>query len=580
MSGIAGIIGPSMAQARASMVVHQMLDRMEHRGPDGREVVSTSWSTIGAVQLEVMGRAEVLAEESRRRPKSVLAQTVTGGTILGLNGQVYNHDELGLDVGRPRAHGGASVDTQRVLSHYDAQGIAGLVDLRGEFSIAISDDRSRTVHLVRDPFGTRPLYWARSHGGIAFASEANALLALTDVSSTWDALSLAKFLAVRAVPGDRTIYSDIHLVRAGAATSITSDGARTVTPLWNLATEMRKRTSADLSAAISAAIEARCSRDVPMGLFLSGGVDSGTIARVAARGGHQLQTFTAVFPDVEGYSEGSKARRTADEVGSVHHDVQISQATYFSHLVSSSRALDQPCADPAIPIISHLCEAAADSVLVVLSGDGADEILSGYPIYADLEPQRDSYWGFGRLVTDAMRSEFLPTLDHLVDGGLQPFVDERWRTLADNLNQRQRFCLVDSDAWLARCLLTRLDNLTMRTGIEGRVPYLDWDVASAAAQALNEDDVGDKSVLRTLIRSLGGGGSADEPKRGLAVPTSRWLEANQQDVISIVMEGPIVDVIPSKELRRFLNHLFASGGNYEAQILHAFVVLALFGSTQ
>lgn len=579
--GIAGLVGANVTKSQAFDLVQRMLGSMKHRGPDGREVESASWATVGAVRLAVMDRAEVLARESSGQRASILARDTPGGTTLGLNGQVYNYSLLGSKAACSQGKGGASPDVQHVLSHYAEQGLAGLGDLRGEFSIAISDRRSRMVHLVRDPFGIKPLYWARSHGGIAFASEASALLLLSDVTDTWDPMSLAMAMTFRAVPGDRTIYRDIHCVRASAATSLGAEGDMKITPLWDLAAEMRKPTQKDLGQAIVNSIEARCASDVPVGLFLSGGVDSGAIGRVAARSGCQLQTFTAVFPEqaVAQYSEGDKASRVAAEIGSEHHEVPITQKSYFAHLVASSSALDQPCADPAIPVISHLCQAADQSALVVLSGEGADELLSSYSIYADLEPIDDAYWGFGRLVTDQFRSEFLPTLNHQIGGGLQGFVEERWRYLPEDLGPRQRFCMIDTDAWLAGCLLTRLDNLTMRTGIEGRVPYLDWDVASAAVRMLSAPDVGEKQLLRELVRSHAGGDSADEPKRGLAVPSARWLDANRQDVISIIMAGPVIDVIPPIELRTLLDHLFSSGGNHEAQILHSLVVLSLFGSS-
>lgn len=580
MCGIAGLVFSHRDPLDVADAVESMLTAMAHRGPDGREVHSGPLGTIGSAQLSIVGRSEMLEAQRLGAEASVVANR-PGHHAAVLNGELYG-ELCSSGPRRPRRLGGASRDTEWVLDQYLDAGTAALVALRGEFALAFLDGRRSSLVLVRDPFGAKPLYWARAWGGIAFASEVRALMALSEISTEIDLRGVAEYLTFRAARGERTLTRDVARAPAGAAIEFREGRPPMVTRLWDLRSEMARGPAEpdQLAGAIERSIGIRVpDEDVPFGVFLSGGVDSGLVARLAAERRTPV-TYTASFsdPEVAHLSQGGPARRTAEELGAEHHEVVLTEESYWRHLVLSAMQLDQPSADPAIPAFSHLCEAAADTSLVILSGEGSDEIFSSYGLYSELENSSDPYWCFGRLLTDDVREEMLPTLHDALGGGLADDVRMAWDAMPPQLSQRHRFLLADADAWLSGCLLARLDALTMARGVEARVPYLDWDVVSLAVRDQRFGTANpDKPVVRSMLRAHGGGDLADAPKMGLAMPTGTWLRARPDDVRAIVLEGRCSEIFPLCEIESFLELLLISDDSLADQTLFALVVLSLYG---
>ncbi len=382
MCGIAGIFSPKRSAAEREAAVGRMVDREIHRGPDDRGLHSAGYVTIGMCRLAIIDPA------NGHQPMT----SPDGRFTIVFNGAIYNYRELQPALTAGGWQFKTNCDTEVLLAAYALHGPACLPRLRGMFAFAVWDEREQTLFAARDQLGIKPLYHARlPDGGVAFASELNALLASGAVPRELDPASVGEYLAWFSVPAPRTIYRGIANLPPGHALSVDPVGRVRTQSWWQLPAAVQPgRASSDyqdfvhgLRHQLEDSIRAHRVADVPVGAFLSGGMDSTAVVGLMARGSrHRLKTFSIIFGEA-GFSEQSAARLAAEAFNTEHHEELLTGARVAADLPHILASYDQPTGD-GINTYYASQTARRGGVTVALSGLGGDELFGGYPSFRDL----------------------------------------------------------------------------------------------------------------------------------------------------------------------------------------------------
>ena len=514
MCGLAGLalrhgLSPSGATLDA------LTAALAHRGPDGgghhvAGNVALAHTRLAIIDL-VTGDQPLFA----------------GAAALVANGEVYNYREL-----REANHFACATasDCEPPLHLWRRDGIGFAETLRGMYAIALHDRAARQVVLARDAFGIKPLYLAEVTGGIAFASEPQALIAAGLVRPRVRREARAELLQIQFTTGAETIFEGITRVLPGE-TVVIADGAvterrrRAALPEGGPEPVTAEAALARLDTALEESVALHQRSDVPYGMFLSGGVDSAAVLAMMRRLNDQpVLAFTAGF-DVPGAAdERAAAAHAAQAAGARHVTVGVNEAMVWRHLPEIVGAMDDPAADYAIIPTWFLARRAREEVKVVLSGEGGDEIFGGYGRYrAAMRP----WWLGGK----APRSR--GTFDRL-DVLREPLVGWRDGTGAAEAAaaspQRSRLQAaqaLDVADWLPNDLLIKLDRCLMAHGVEGRTPLLDTGVAAAVFRlpdALKVQGHSGKWLLRQWLARHFPASEPFRPKQGFTVPIGAWIE--------------------------------------------------------
>ena len=380
MCGIAGWVDPATAPVLRSDAVTRMCAAMQHRGPDDDGMVSRGAATLGMRRLAIFDPAN--GHQPMRTPD--------GRFTLIFNGAIYNFRALRDELAAAGWAFRTNCDTEVLLAAYAQWGERCLARLRGMFAFAAWDEREQTLFLARDPFGIKPLYYRHDGTRLLFASELNALLASGAFSAEIDPLSVADYLAWFAVPAPRTIYRDVFSLRPGECATFCA-GRLDIRSAWSFRAiqdgtkpcATREEFTGELRARLDDTIRAHIVADVPVGAFLSGGLDSAVVAGLMTRAtGAQLKTFSIVF-DESDYSEAAQAEATARHFGTDHHPTRLTGAQVAGDLDALLAALDQPTGD-GLNTYYVSRAARAGGVTVALSGLGGDELFGGYPSFRDV----------------------------------------------------------------------------------------------------------------------------------------------------------------------------------------------------
>jgi asparagine synthase (glutamine-hydrolysing) len=381
MCGIAG-----STEDPDGRVVGAMCATLRHRGPDDEGIHTDAHAgvSIGARRLAVMdvdGGHQPLCNED--------------GTVwAAFNGEIYNHPTLREDL-RRRGHRFATTGDTEVLVHlYEEYGDAMVHALEGMFAFAVWDQRDRRLLLARDRFGEKPLFVHERDGELLFASELTSLLEVRPQLRELDPYALDAFFVFAYVPGPGTVVPGVRQLEPGCLLSWTRGRGREERPWWSPPERDGRRrepleaVAAEASALLEESVATRMVADVPVGVFLSGGVDSTLVAVAAARASsRRLQTFTVGY-DIGSVDETERARVVARRLGSEHHEVTLTQSDVAERVPELLSRLDQPLADRATVPLHALSEFARPRVTVALGGEGADELFGGYPRYRWLEQAR------------------------------------------------------------------------------------------------------------------------------------------------------------------------------------------------
>ena len=542
MCGIVGLID-AIAGNVSPRLLATMRDVMIARGPDG-----DGQYIDGAIGM-AMRRLSIIDIEGGAQPFLSRGDEV----IAFQNGEIYNYRELKTQL-EHRGHHFESLSDTEVLAHGFAEwGADGLLQrIDGMYAIAILDRKSRELHLARDRFGEKPLFYASAHGRFAYSSSLLVLAALDWVSDEIDAQSLDRYLALHYVPGNATIFKAIRRVLPGERLVVPIDNpVATRHQYYTLPLGEEKTVSdLDLAGLIEEAVESRLVADVPVGVFLSGGLDSSILAAVAAKKHPGIATFSMGFHSAS-HDESPYAQLVATQIKSSHHHFSFDEESFRSLLPQVAAELDEPVGDQALLPLYWLCREARRHVKVALSGEGADEVFAGYSYYRN--QSKSSGWRHG------LRSHFgkkphapgwsqrltgnpepvtpsgfplltdLATRAHLT-GGDNSNVDQwEWNLfgwLNESKDNLQRACATDIATWLADDLLVKFDRMSMAHSLEGRAPYLAPRlVETALSLPLPQKMNGEisKVALRRVAKQWLPEQIIQRPKQGFVLPMAKWL---------------------------------------------------------
>ena len=561
MCGICGLYG-SESTGELSERVREMMRTIAHRGPDGEGVFAGTGVALGHRRLSVIDPS----------PAGAQPMTVGASTVV-YNGESYNFRDLRKELERDGRRFRGHSDTEVLLHAYEAWGLEGLSRLEGICAFALWDARRRRLVLMRDRLGIKPLFYAWHGGRLAFGSEIKAVLAAVPARSV-DDQALAEYLWYGNAFEDRTVFRDVRALQPGHRLIVDDAGAR-LEPWWRIEEWLdREPAAADpqgaalaVREALDTAVARQLVSDVPVGLCLSGGVDSSSIgASVVAAGGQRLSSYAIGFDYEGGVNELPKAKRIAASLGFDHHELHVRGGALDYVLTQLVAAHDEPFADAANIPLFLLGRQLRGAIKVVLQGDGGDEMFAGYRRYAIL---RNLPWwqGYSTLAGDwlsrlpgnrvarlarmaaaagqrdpAMRMALLLTQETLRDpptemlrpdarktleSATDPFMAfRRCATRFKAYDPVQQMLLTDICLQLPSQFLAKVDRAMMASGIEARVPLLDERLASLAVALPSRLKVrgGQKKiVLRDAVRARLPADILDGPKTGFGVPYENWL---------------------------------------------------------
>jgi asparagine synthase (glutamine-hydrolysing) len=555
MCGIAGFAGWPLDAEQAARTVRTMCDAIVHRGPDDSGYFVAPEVALGMRRLsiiDVAGGQQPIGNED-------------GSIQVVFNGEIYNHHELRRDLESRGHRFQTRSDTETIVHLYEEIGDDFVTRLRGMFAIALWDARSCRLVLARDRVGIKPLsYWRTPDGGIAFCSELRSFLALDRFPRRLDERGLAAFVSLGYVPDPLAAFAGVAKLPPGHVLIWSLERGAEVRRYWTPAvpeiagvseTEAADRLRELLADAVTSHLEA----EVPLGAFLSGGLDSSTVVALMARtAALEPRTFSIGF-DVEAFNEAPHARRVAAAIGTCHTDLEV-RPDADQWIDSVVGLFDEPFADSsALPtyLVSWL---ARQHVTVSLSGDGGDELFGGYTRYLDaLRRPSLPVWarslfrtvgralphvapGRGRLLDRARSRQagYAATVALPLppaDGGIAaPRLVPRDGEFDDVLSDAflaagardfvSQMMLVDVATYLPGDILTKVDRASMAVSLEARVPLLDHPLVEFAlglpAQLKISDGMG-KRVFRRAIHGWVPPEVLDHPKLGFAVPLGRWF---------------------------------------------------------
>jgi len=540
MCGIFGVISSSVNNLPHLAKV--MGQAMYHRGPDGDGFYFDHGMALGMRRLSIIDLSHGWQPVYSRNKKVVVFQ----------NGEIYNYQKLRRELLSKGYMFLTRSDTEVLAHGFDAWGIAGLLQrIDGMYAIAILDLDQRLLFLARDRFGEKPLFYCQEGEVFAYSSDLLTLAALPEIDAEVDPQGLERYLALHFVPGERTIFKKIFRVVPGEWISVPLDRLGTIGRsryFRQSLGEPRSISEDSLAQLLQNAVQSRLIADVPVGIFLSGGLDSSVVAAIAAKQSPGISTFSMGFASRE-HDESEYAREVAESIGSTHHHFLFDCERFVDLLPKVASALEEPIGDQATLPLYWLCNEASQHVKVALAGEGADEIFGGYEYYRDFSPRpvmrtylryltkRHANWSKKyRLIGSAVSPSGFPLLTDtaervaLMDNPSHNATDDWEQALIDWLdsaaNPLQRATATDLATWLPDDLLVKFDRMSMAHSLEGRAPFLMPDLVDAALHLAPDQRMAERSSkigLRRIARHWLPINILNRRKQGFVLPMKDWI---------------------------------------------------------
>lgn len=578
MCGIAGIVGPGAGQQVQAL--RRMIDAMAHRGPDGEGVYSAPSGAclLGHRRLAILDLSEAAAQPM---------VSDDGRSALCYNGECYNFRDLRPALDRDGIAFHSTGDTEVLLRMLSREGARSLPRLNAMFAFAFWDESNRRLLLARDRFGQKPLYYAVAMGCLVFASEMRALLASDLIERLVSPQAIQGYLGYGAVQGPETIVEGVRLLPAAtylewngsaASPAIADSASPAVLPApvryWTPPADKRTCDGDELRDLFTNAVARHLISDAPVGVFLSGGIDSSAIAAAAARGaGRRVISLSVVFPDQPALSEHVWARRMAGHAGTDHREIELTGRDMLELLPRALDAMDQPTVDGVNTfVVSHAARAAG--LKVALSGLGGDELFGGYPAFRDIPRlsrlgaipgwMRGALAGslraadpFGRKVSklaDLLQAVDNPVESYLVrrrlfsldqSRRLVPALDdpairfgipvaelERLDTLCSERPLPDAVGLLELGTYMQQMLLRDSDVMGMANSLEIRVPFLDADFAERVLSLDPSARTPGRVPKWRFVEAMGDWiprENVERPKQGFTFPFAEWMRNELRD---------------------------------------------------
>ncbi|NDW21604.1 asparagine synthase (glutamine-hydrolyzing) [Alteromonas hispanica] len=546
--------------------LHDMHHAILHRGPDASgtyldEHIGLCHRRLSILDLSEAGNQPMFSAD--------------GNLVIVFNGEIYNFLELRESLAAQGVQFKSHTDTEVILELYAREGIQCLQKLNGMFAFALWDKTKQELFIARDRLGKKPLYYFSDNGRFAFGSEIKAILALQDIPRDIRLDAVYDFFAYQYVPDPKSIFQHIHKLPPAHYMVLNKDGF-TITEYWDLSFKNTSRESeehnkARLKALLEKVTKQRMISDVPLGAFLSGGVDSsGVVAMMAEASPTPVKTCTIGF-DNKDFNEADFAREIAEKYNTEHHEFTVHQnvAEQLEHIVSF---FDEPFADPSLVPTYFVSELARKAVTVALAGDGGDEMFAGYEKYTtdNIEnklrnkfPESVRKTLFPTLASLAGRvpgtvgkkaKSLLTTLSHDAAMGFyitnSMITDEMWNSLvkpdvaeklqgyhpshytidtyhkADGPDHLSKILYTDIKTYMTGDILVKVDRMSMANSLEVRAPILDYQVAEFAASLPSEQKYRDgekKYLLKEVFKPFIPESLLYRKKMGFSTPLDEWF---------------------------------------------------------
>ncbi len=620
MCGIAGFVGRSGDAERLARDLADATSCLRHRGPDDSGVwVSRAGAGLGFRRLSIIDLSE--------RGHQPMASK-DGRFVMVFNGEAYNYADVRASLASLGHTFDGTADSEVFLTAFQEWGVRAVDRFVGMFAVAIWDERERVLHLFRDRVGVKPLYYGWDGDTLWFGSELKALRAFTHWRPRIDRQALGEFLQYGYIASPRSIYTDVRKLPPGCRLELGASGEPRVVRYWNLLDAARDPLAGDdaaleaeLEELLASAFRYRMVSDVPVGVFLSGGVDSSIVTAMLARASSQpLRTFTIGFAE-DHRNEAQWARKVAQHLGTQHTEYILGVREAMEMARDWGSLFDEPFGDASgLPtlLVSRLARA---DVKVALSADGGDELFMGYSVYDDVLGRLDTLARVPAWVKAASAQSLAHARVDALDGALsrlgtsaaaRGFVARRirraraimpdasparvydaaisyWlpeevaetigaytnpRVLADTFpgSPIEQMGWWDFHHYLPEDVLTKVDRTTMAVSLEGREPMLDHRLVEFAFRLpsrLRRGPLGPKHILKKILYRYVPRELVDRPKQGFAIPLEAWLRDDLRDLAGDYLADERIrraGVFDVGVVRRLVDGFYRGNGNAAEQV--------------
>ena len=582
MCGIAGWINLENNRSQNNeTVLHQMCERMKHRGPDSEGLWFEKEVALGMRRLSIIdlhtGKQPVFSED-----KSV---------VVVMNGELYNFREVRADLEKRGHRFETNTDTEILPHLYEEYGEAMLEQINGMFAFALWDKNKKKLLIARDRFGEKPLYYGVFDGKLIFASEPKVLLENPSVKAELNLDALRQYLSFDYVPAPHSIYKNISKLPAAHFLTVEHGEIKT-RRYWNLSWHKNgnfqslEKSAEDLRELLADAVRMRLVSDVPLGILLSGGVDSSTVAALATRfSSEKVKTFSIGFEE-NSFDESKFARMVANHLQTEHYEDKLSVEKAADLISEIGTWLDEPLSDGSLLPTFLLSRFVRKYVTVALGGDGGDEIFAGYPMYFGhkvanlygkvprflrtgvIEPfvnnlpvssknlsfdykakrfvraskydlvTRHHAW-FGSFSIDEQNNLLVKDVLAQSSGDIYRGAKDLLK-LTDAENEIEQMQFLDLNFYMAEDILTKVDRASMAVSLEVRAPFLDPRVAEFAAQIPLEYKLrGSKGkyILKKAVEPLIPKEILQRPKKGFGIPIAEWLNGRLNSLMHDLLDS-------------------------------------------
>jgi asparagine synthase (glutamine-hydrolysing) len=552
-------------------VLTRMRDVMVHRGPDEDGLFISDNVGFGHRRLSIIDLS------SGTQPMASADGTVT----VSYNGEIYNYQSLRSTLEAKGHDFRTKSDTEAILVAYQAFGETFLDHLRGMFAFSLWDARRRQLLLVRDRIGIKPLYYTLHDGVLLFASEIKAILQWPGVRRTVDSIALHEYLRYRYVPGPRTMFEGIRKLQPGHFLRV-RDGAVDVRQYWDLPldgeTLAPEQAERELRERLQECVSSHLVSDVPLGVFLSGGLDSTVVTGLMTQGlGGPAESFSVGYDSAAHEDERPFAQLAAERFATIHRAQALDPGEFWEHLPRLIWHMDEPVADPAAVPLFFLSKFARQFVTVLLSGEGADEVFAGYAIYQKMLwlerahgarpllgplgplargrklrryldwaqlPLEQRYRGVSSVFGPREAGRLLLTPAAQWSDGDDTAAEYYDRTA--RLDPLRRMLYFDLKTWLPDDLLVKADKTTMAASVELRVPFLDHTLVEWAwrlPSGLKLRGGTGKYLLRQATRDIVPPRILTRSKKGFAIPLSEWFREGLTTSVRPLLATPGISAL-------------------------------------
>lgn len=569
MCGIAGVINPKKKEKDS--VIREMVSQIIHRGPDEDGFFIDENVALG------MRRLSIIDLSTGKQPIT----SADDKLLIFLNGEIYNYKELREELVAKGIIFKTNTDTEVVLHMFEIYGEKMLTRLRGMFAFSIYNTETKTIFLARDFFGIKPLYYLKDTSSkqekiLGFSSEIKSFLSYPGFKTIVNDSAVYNYLSFQYNPLDETFFKSVYKLPSGHFMRINIENGNTeIKKYWSYEIKQdeslkKEETSQKIYQTIRDSVEHHMIADVPVGAFLSGGIDSSIIATLMqrVRGDKKIKTFTVGFDTI---TESVEASETSDFLYTDHTEIKIGPDEYFKNLPKAVWHFDEPVADPAAIGLYFVAREAKKHVKVVLSGEGADELFGGYNIYLEPFARQKISWLPQVILNFLLKIPYefkgknyiyraSKKLSDWYIGNASIFSsterDLLWNKKAEekyslssfykhskNLSESTQMQYIDVKTWLIGDILAKADKMTMANSLELRVPFLDKkvsDLANTLPDKFKWYKGKTKYLLREAFKDIIPETTRNRKKLGFPTPIRDWFTKYRKDLYDIILTNPYI----------------------------------------